>query len=70
MRQHLGDLVVLPLRKDDISLPSNDFDAFQPAQLRPAGAAWLARVEDNDPSIPWVIPRRSRRCSSRALAWP
>jgi hypothetical protein len=41
MRQHLGDLVVLPLRKDDISLPSNDFDAFNLRScVPPARPGW------------------------------
>jgi hypothetical protein len=68
MGNHIGDLVVLSLRKDDITLPSNEFDAFQPAQLRPAGASWLARVEDDDPTIPWFIPANSANCQVVALA--
>lgn len=68
MRGHLGDMVVLPLRKDDVSLPSNSFTEFQPSQLRPAGAVWLARIEDNAPVIPWRISVTDANCSIVPMA--
>jgi hypothetical protein len=36
--------------------------------LRPAGAAWLVRVEDDDPTIPWFIPANSANCQVIAPA--
>ncbi|MCC5859910.1 MAG: hypothetical protein JJT90_17265 [Ectothiorhodospiraceae bacterium] len=53
IRAHIGDLAVLRIRKDDISLPQSDFSQFSAAALRPLGANWLARVEDDDRFLPW-----------------
>lgn len=54
VRSHTGDLTWVTLRKNDLSLPSDQFDAFPPVSLRPAGALVLTRVEDDDPVLPWT----------------
>lgn len=55
LRAHIGNLGWLIIRKDDLSLPSDGFGAFPAANLRPGGAAVLARVEDDDPVLPWTL---------------
>jgi hypothetical protein len=51
---HVGDLAWLVIRKNDVSLPSDSFSNFPPASLRSAGATILARVETDDPVLPWT----------------
>jgi len=54
VRAHVGNLAWLVIRKNDLSLPSDSFSNFPPASLRPGGATVLARVEDDDPILPWA----------------
>ena len=55
VRNHVGNLAIIPIRKDDITLPRNRFSAFNSTTPQWAGATWLARVENNDREIPWII---------------
>ncbi|MCB0316971.1 MAG: hypothetical protein KDH84_27565, partial [Calditrichaeota bacterium] len=55
VRNHVGNLAIIPIRKDDITLPRNRFSAFNSTTPQWAGATWLARVEDNDREIPWIV---------------
>ncbi len=65
---HVGDLAVLPIRKDDVSLPTNEFNDFPAAQLRPAGGTYLARIENDDRHFPWFISTAdSARCVNLPL---
>ncbi len=54
VRENVGDLAWLIIRKNDVSLPSDSFSNFPIASLRPSGTTILARVEDDDPILPWV----------------
>jgi hypothetical protein len=42
------------LRRHTAEVPLGLFDDFPPAQLRPGGATVLARIEDDDPVLPWT----------------
>jgi hypothetical protein len=53
VKEHAGNLAWLVIRKNDLSLPSDNFSNFPPASLRRGGATVLARVEDDDPVLPW-----------------
>ncbi len=56
MRRHLGDLAVMRVRRDvGLSLQQTSFDSFPPATMRPAGATWLGRIEDDDAVLPWIV---------------
>ncbi len=67
VRRHRGDLAVLRLRKDDVSLPTTEFDDFDAAGMRPAGASWLARLESDDRRIPWIIEPAAGNCTAVPL---
>ena len=62
VRSHQGNLAWLTLRKDDIALPSSTFDNFPASTLRSGGSVTLARVEDDDPVLPWT----STMCAATA----
>jgi hypothetical protein len=68
LRSHSGDLAILWRRKHDVSLPDHAFDGFPPAPLRFAGAASLARLEDDDRVVPWVLRAGPPTCRAIALA--
>lgn len=55
MDEHDGNLAWLVIRKNDIHLPSDSFSAFPAADLRASGCCVLARVEDDDPVLPWTV---------------
>jgi hypothetical protein len=73
---HVGDLAWLVIRKNDVSLPSDSFSNFPPASLRSAGATILARVETDDPVLPWtratcgMVEAMPLSATLRALAPP
>lgn len=54
VRRHTGELAWVTIRRHDLALPSGSFAGFPPASLRPGGATVLARVEDDDPVLPWT----------------
>lgn len=63
LNAHLGNLAWLTMRKNDVHLPSEFFSRFPPSSLRRGGSFILARVEDDDPFLPWV---NSSGCTARA----
>lgn len=54
VKKHTGELGILRIEKDDQSFPDVLFSNFAtPPEQRPAGAAWLARIEDDDRVLPF-----------------
>lgn len=62
-RDRIGDVVVLRVRKDDISLDEVQYSSFPVSghQRRP-GAHYLARIEDADRKLPWKVMPGSPNC--------
>jgi hypothetical protein len=70
MRAHTGDLAWLTLRHEDLAatpLPQAEITGFPPGFLRRAGAAWLARVEDDDLSLAWRVAQGASGCTILGL---
>jgi hypothetical protein len=54
LRANVGDLAWLIVRKNDIALPSDTFSNFTSQPPHASGTTILARVEDDDPVLPWT----------------